>query len=161
MADEFFTANLLALITSYSSLALSPAYCLHASSALKGLNLLTCCLANFDDDASSADEDTHHYVNKEVEDSEKEGDKYPMGRPNSFLNRMISHGNQKTEKEVAEQQAAYEARQRAGQGTMGGGQYSSGQESGLRQEYGTGQVGGGQAPRAGGNQNITHDVVTK
>jgi len=78
-----------------------------------------------------------------------------MGRPNSFLNRMISHGNQKTERQLAEEQAAYEARQRAGQGNV-----VSGQQSGLRQEYPTGQVGGAQATRAG-DDNITYDVVTK
>lgn len=50
--------------------------------------------ANFDDD--SADEETSNYVNKEIEDTEKDGEKYPLGRPNSFLNRMISHGNKKT-----------------------------------------------------------------
>lgn len=68
--------------------------------------------ANFDDDDASADEETTTYVNKEVDEGEKEGEKYPQGRPNSFLNRMISHGNKKTEDELARDKAEYDERER-------------------------------------------------
>lgn len=79
-------------------------------------------LANFDDDDASVDEETNTYVNKEVEDHEKEGDKYPEGRPNSFLNRMISHGNKKTEEEVARDKAAYEEREKLKRSGISAGQ---------------------------------------
>lgn len=77
---------------------------------------------NFDDDDASADEETVTYVNKEVEDHEKEGDKYPEGRPNSFLNRMISHGNKKTEDEIARDIAAAEERKKAKSSAISAGQ---------------------------------------
>lgn len=101
--------------------------------------MLTTSTADFDDDVSSADEETHTHVNKEVEDAEKEGDKYPMGRPNSFLNRMISHGNEKTEKQLAKDRAEAEAREKAKRDGMDA----------------------GQAPGAGrSNLATTHDVTT-
>ncbi|KIW21178.1 hypothetical protein PV08_01758 [Exophiala spinifera] len=58
---------------------------------------------NFDDH-DSADEETIDYVGKEAEDAEKEG--YDAGRPGSFLNRLISHGNKKTEEQLAREAAA-------------------------------------------------------
>lgn len=85
-------------------------------------SILTTYVADLDDDVSSADEDTHTHINKEVDDAEKEGDKYPMGRPNSFLNRMISHGNEKTEKQLAKERAEAEAREAAKRDAMGGAQ---------------------------------------
>lgn len=65
--------------------------------------------ANLDDEYDSdVDEETSSYVNKEVEEAEKRGDREPLGRPNSFLNRMISHGNKKTEDEIARDAAELE-----------------------------------------------------
>jgi len=55
---------------------------------------------NFDE-YESGDEETQEYINKEVEEHEKEADKYPQGRPGTLLNRMISHGNKKTEEQLA------------------------------------------------------------
>jgi len=109
----------------------------HAST--EWLNMLTIFPADFDEDVSSADEDTHTYVNKEVDDAEKEGDKYPMGRPNSFLNRMISHGNEKTERQLAKERAEAEAREKAKRDALSGGQTAGAGQSNL----------------------TTHDVTTK
>merc|ERR1711904_123647 len=53
---------------------------------------------NFDDH-SSGDEETSEYVSKEAEEAEKGG--HDAGRPGSLLNRMISHGNKKTEDQLA------------------------------------------------------------
>ncbi|KAF2721548.1 hypothetical protein K431DRAFT_284700 [Polychaeton citri CBS 116435] len=39
-------------------------------------------------------------MHKEIEKAEADGEKYPQGRPNSFLNRLISHGNKKTEDDI-------------------------------------------------------------
>lgn len=44
------------------------------------------------------------YVSKEADEAEKEG--YDTGRPGSFLNRLISHGNKKTEDQLARESAA-------------------------------------------------------
>ncbi|KAJ9651997.1 hypothetical protein H2198_008739 [Neophaeococcomyces mojaviensis] len=77
---------------------------------------------DFDDEDASADEETSTYVNREVEDAEKEGDKYPEGRPNSFLNRMISHGNKKTEDELARDAAAAKTRESTHRDAVGAGQ---------------------------------------
>lgn len=79
-------------------------------------------LANFDDDDASADEETSNYVNKEVEEYEKDGDKYPQGRPNSFMNRMISHGNKKTEDELERDRVAYEEREKLKRSGISAGQ---------------------------------------
>ncbi|KAK5078516.1 hypothetical protein LTS08_006521 [Lithohypha guttulata] len=101
---------------------------------------------DFDDPDASADEETHSYVSKEVETAEKEGDKYPMGRPNSFLNRMISHGNKKTEDEIAgEMRAAEQRNHGAGMGGVGSGtgigsSTGTGIGSGLGASSGTGQT---------------------
>ncbi|KIV93509.1 hypothetical protein PV10_04720 [Exophiala mesophila] len=59
---------------------------------------------NFDDHDDSGDEETQEYVNKEADEAEKEG--YDTGRPGSLLNRMISHGNKKTEDQLAREYAA-------------------------------------------------------
>ncbi|RVX74122.1 hypothetical protein B0A52_01954 [Exophiala mesophila] len=61
-------------------------------------------LANFDDHDDSGDEETQAYVSKEADEAEKEG--YDTGRPGSLLNRMISHGNKKTEDQLAREYAA-------------------------------------------------------
>ncbi|KAJ9643700.1 uncharacterized protein PV06_09119 [Exophiala oligosperma] len=58
---------------------------------------------NFDDH-DSADEETMDYVGKEAEDAEKAG--YDTGKPGSFLNRLIMHGNKKTEDQLAREAAA-------------------------------------------------------
>jgi hypothetical protein len=38
-------------------------------------------------------------------DKAEADDKYPEGKPGSFLNRLISHGNKKTEEQIAREQA--------------------------------------------------------
>ncbi|KIY04130.1 uncharacterized protein Z520_00822 [Fonsecaea multimorphosa CBS 102226] len=58
---------------------------------------------NFDEH-DSADEETMDYVTKEADDAEKEG--HDAGKPGSFLNRLILHGNKKTEDQLAREQAA-------------------------------------------------------
>ncbi|KAK5047015.1 hypothetical protein LTR84_006957 [Exophiala bonariae] len=60
---------------------------------------------NFDEDYDSdGDEETSTFVNKEADDAEKGG--HDQGRPGSLLNRMISHGNKKTEDQLAREAAA-------------------------------------------------------
>ncbi|KIW33364.1 uncharacterized protein PV07_00221 [Cladophialophora immunda] len=56
------------------------------------------------DDVDSADEETMDYVTKEADDAEKEG--HDAGKPGSFLNRLILHGNKKTEDQLAREMAA-------------------------------------------------------
>jgi len=41
---------------------------------------------------------------RDIEDAEESN--HPQGRPGSFLNRLISHGNKKTEDQMAAEQAA-------------------------------------------------------
>jgi hypothetical protein len=60
--------------------------------------------ANFDDH-DEADEETTAHLNKEVDDAEK-NDEEPYGKPGSLLNRMIMHGNKKTEDQIASENAA-------------------------------------------------------
>jgi len=62
--------------------------------------------ANFDEH-DSADEETMDYVTKEADDAEKEG--HDTGKPGSFLNRLITHGNKKTEEQLAREAAARNA----------------------------------------------------
>lgn len=45
-----------------------------------------------------------------------------MGRPNSFLNRMISHGNKKTEDDIARDMKAAEEREALKRNAVGSGQ---------------------------------------
>lgn len=52
---------------------------------------------NHDDDAEF-DEETTGHLHNEIEKAEQEG--HPQGRPGSFLNRLISSGNKKTEDEL-------------------------------------------------------------
>ena len=49
------------------------------------------------------DEETTGHLHREIERAEAEG--HNTGRPNSFLNRLISHGNEKTEKQLAAEAA--------------------------------------------------------
>lgn len=88
-------------------------------------------IVNLDDEYDSdVDEETSKYVNDEVSEAEKRGDREPLGRPNSFLNRMISHGNKKTEDELAREAAEAEARRNAAQTTA----VSSGQTTGAARQ---------------------------
>ncbi|CAD0113790.1 unnamed protein product [Aureobasidium uvarum] len=52
------------------------------------------------------DEETTGHLHKQLEEAEAEDSKYPQGRPGSFLNRLISHGNKKTEDQIAAEIAA-------------------------------------------------------
>ncbi|KAM0713090.1 hypothetical protein Q7P35_000542 [Cladosporium inversicolor] len=54
---------------------------------------------NEDHDENDVDEETTGHLHREIERAEAEG--HYTGRPNSFLNRLISHGNDKTEKQLA------------------------------------------------------------
>ena len=56
--------------------------------------------------------------------TEAEEKNYPQGRPGSFLNRLISHGNKKTEDELA---AEWAARTQSGAGTTTGTAAGTGQ----------------------------------
>ncbi|KAG9518669.1 hypothetical protein KCU99_g8721, partial [Aureobasidium melanogenum] len=60
---------------------------------------------NFDDH-EDFDEETTGHLHKQLEEAEAEDSKYPQGRPGSFLNRLISHGNKKTEDQIAAEIAA-------------------------------------------------------
>lgn len=55
--------------------------------------------ANFDEH-DEADEETQEHLSKEIDDAEK-NEEHPEGRPGTLLNRMISHGNKKTEEQIA------------------------------------------------------------
>ena len=45
-----------------------------------------------------ADEETAAHLQKEIEEAEKNN--HDTGKPGSFLNRLINHGNRKTEEEL-------------------------------------------------------------
>lgn len=53
---------------------------------------------NTNDDDAEFDEETTGHLHNEIERAEAEGQ--PQGRPGSFLNRLISSGNKKTEDEL-------------------------------------------------------------
>ncbi|PNS18353.1 hypothetical protein CAC42_6170 [Sphaceloma murrayae] len=61
---------------------------------------------NFDEH-DSADDETTGNLHREIE--EAEAGNHHEGRPGSFLNRLISHGNKKTEEQLA-REAQQEAR---------------------------------------------------
>lgn len=58
--------------------------------------------ADFDEtqDHEEVDDETTGHLSREIEKAEQEG--HPQGKPGGFLNRMISHGNKKTEDQLAE-----------------------------------------------------------
>jgi len=58
---------------------------------------------NFDE-YESGDEDTQAHTTAEIEEAEKKG--YDQGKPGSFLNKLIMHGNKKTEEQIAKENAA-------------------------------------------------------
>lgn len=57
--------------------------------------------ANLDEnyDPDDIDEETTGHLHREIEKAEAENQ--PHGKPGSFLNKLILHGNSKTEKELA------------------------------------------------------------
>lgn len=61
--------------------------------------------ANIDDvdDASDVDEETTGHLHREIEKAERDG--HDQGKPGSFLNRLITHGNKKTEDQMAAEAA--------------------------------------------------------
>lgn len=67
---------------------------------------LTASSVNVDDydEASDVDEETTGHLHREIEKAEKEG--HDTGRPGTFLNKLIMHGNKKTEEQLA-REAAY------------------------------------------------------
>jgi hypothetical protein len=86
---------------------------------------------NFDDYDSNdeQDEETSSYLNKESEKAEAEG--HDSGKPGSLLNRMIEHGNKKTEAQLAREAQLGQQ----GNTATGAGNYGTGN---------TGAIGGGQ-----------------
>lgn len=56
--------------------------------------------ANLDEnyDPDDIDEETTGHLHREIEKAEAENE--PHGKPGSFLNKLILHGNSKTEKEM-------------------------------------------------------------
>ncbi|KAK4494817.1 hypothetical protein PRZ48_014173 [Zasmidium cellare] len=50
------------------------------------------------------DEETTGHLHREIEKAEEEG--YSQGKPGSFLNKLIMHGNKKTEEQMAREAAA-------------------------------------------------------
>jgi hypothetical protein len=77
----------------------------NAPSLLYSLAVLTPHTADFSEhhDENDVDEETTGHLHREIERAEAEG--HNTGRPNSFLNRLISHGNDKTEKQLAAEAA--------------------------------------------------------
>ncbi|EMC91521.1 hypothetical protein BAUCODRAFT_151932 [Baudoinia panamericana UAMH 10762] len=59
----------------------------------------------FDDaqDIDDVDEETHGHLTRDMERAEASDE--PHGKPGSFLNRLIMHGNKKTEEEISREQA--------------------------------------------------------
>ncbi|CZT20282.1 uncharacterized protein RCC_06140 [Ramularia collo-cygni] len=57
--------------------------------------------ANLDDefDPEDIDEETTGHLHREITKAEAENE--PHGKPGSFLNKLIMHGNAKTEKEMS------------------------------------------------------------
>lgn len=57
-------------------------------------------IANLDEnyDPDDIDEETTGHLHREIEKAEAEG--HTQGKPGSFLNKLIMHGNSKTEKEM-------------------------------------------------------------
>ncbi|KAK5129541.1 hypothetical protein LTR08_003162 [Meristemomyces frigidus] len=58
---------------------------------------------NLDDDyeADDVDEETTGHLHREIEKAEQANE--PYGRSGSFLNRLITHGNKKTEEQIAKE----------------------------------------------------------
>ncbi|KAI4214085.1 MAG: hypothetical protein L6R36_009441 [Xanthoria steineri] len=50
------------------------------------------------DNYDEADEETQKHLQKEFAEAERHG--WAEGKPGSFLNRLIAHGNKKTEEEL-------------------------------------------------------------
>lgn len=62
-------------------------------------------LANIDEHEDFDDETTGN-LHREISEAELEEQQHPQGRPGSFLNRLISHGNKKTEDQLSKEAAA-------------------------------------------------------
>ncbi|WPH04427.1 Hypothetical protein R9X50_00731800 [Acrodontium crateriforme] len=60
------------------------------------------------DNADELDEETTGHLHREIEKAEASDE--PYGKPGSFLNKLIMHGNKKTEDQMAREAAEYEAR---------------------------------------------------
>lgn len=67
---------------------------------------LTHCTANIDEH-DDYDEETTGYLHKEIDEAENSN--HPEGRPGSFLNRLISHGNKTTEEQIKKEMEAEQA----------------------------------------------------
>ncbi|KAL8898863.1 MAG: hypothetical protein Q9207_006483 [Kuettlingeria erythrocarpa] len=65
-----------------------------------------CCLISSEDyhNYEEADEETQKHLEKEFAEAEKKG--WAQGKPGSFLNKLIQHGNRKTEEEFAKTESS-------------------------------------------------------
>jgi len=66
--------------------------------------------------ADEADEETNQHLQKEIEEAEKHG--YDQGKPGSFLNKLIAHGNRKTEEQLAREAREREQRYESKDGVI-------------------------------------------
>jgi len=55
------------------------------------------------DNESEVDDETAGHLSREAEKAEEAN--HPHGKPGSFLNKLIMHGNKKTEEQLAREQA--------------------------------------------------------
>jgi hypothetical protein len=67
--------------------------------------VLTTIKANLDevDDENDVDDETAGHLQREIDKAEADG--HSEGKPGSFLNKLISHGNKKTEEQMTREQA--------------------------------------------------------
>ena len=82
------------------------------SPSLKDSHRLLTPSPQADYSADEADEETNQHLQKEIEEAEKHG--HDQGKPGSFLNKLIAHGNKKTEeqltREAREREQRYESK---------------------------------------------------
>ena len=62
-------------------------------------------IANLDEveDENDVDDETTGNLGRDIEKAESDG--HDQGKPGSFLNKLIMHGNKKTEEQIAREQA--------------------------------------------------------
>ena len=58
----------------------------------------------YDSNDEGQDEETSAYLSREIDKAEADG--HDQGKPGTLLNRMIAHGNKKTEDQIARESAA-------------------------------------------------------
>ena len=73
------------------------------TSIINNSTLTDAVSADFDDH-DEFDEETEQRLQKEIDEAEEK--EYPSGKPGSFLNRLIAHGNKKTEDQLKQESLA-------------------------------------------------------